>query len=773
MSSPSDTRPAVAPGSGAGAIGSGGGWSGSRRLLRLLRDIMKGGGSRQNRLDQVVRLIAQDMVAEVCSVYVMWQDRKLVLFATEGLRQEATHKTTLKVGEGLVGVIAASERPLALSDAQKHPSFAYRPETGEEIFRSLMGVPILRSGQVMGVVVVQNKTQRHYLEEEVEALETVAMVLAELLVSGKDNETEEGALWETNRLPARLAGTALTRGLAVGEAVLHNRGIVISQVVAENPEQEEERLQDALTEMREAIDRMLSRKDMAAVGEHRDVLETYRLFAEDHGWLNRIREAVLSGLTAEAAVQKVQNDNRVRMEAISDPYIRERLSDLEDLGNRLLHHLLDLDDISRSDLPDDMVLIARDLGPAELLDYDLGRLRAVALEEGSPTSHVAIMARALEIPVIGRCKGIVRQSREGDRLIVDSDNEQVMLRPTADTIADFTRSMAQQTKKREELASVRDLPSVTLDGHPISLSVNAGLLIDLPQLHQSGADGIGLYRTEIPFMIRNSMPNVVAQQDLYGRVLDHAREKPVIFRTLDIGGDKQLPYWQGDREENPALGWRSLRIGLDRPALLRLQLRALFRAAAGRELRVMFPMVSDVSEFEAARALLEREREREQALGHVPPARLEIGAMLEVPALVWQLPALFRLCDFVSLGSNDLCQFTFAADRGNPLLARRYDVLSPAILSMLKFIADQAQDTDCRLTLCGEMAGDPLEAMAILGCGFTNLSMAAPGLPAIKSMLRSLNLAHLRQFLAPHLESPMPSLRSDLLAYAENQDVKV
>ncbi len=757
---------------GAGLYGPGG-WSGSRRLLRMLRDIMKGSGDQQHRLDQVVHLIAQDMVAEVCSIYVVTPNSRLLLFASQGLRPEAVRNTSFKFGEGLVGVIADSGRPLAFSEAQKHPSFAYRPETGEEIYQSLMGVPILRSGRVMGVVVIQNKTRRHYQEEEIEALETVAMVLAELLTVGESGTVEEMLGWQKDVLPSRLSGLMLTDGLAVGTVALHNRGIVIKQVVAEDPEAEKARLNQALEEMRDAIDVMLARKDMAAVGEHREVLETYRMFSEDHGWLSRIREAVLGGLTAEAAVQKVQYDNRARMEQVSDPYIRERLADLEDLGNRLLTHLIKPDMLDQRVLPDDMVLVARDLGPAELLDYDLKHLRAVVLEEGSPSSHVAIMARALGVPMIGRCAGIVKQAQEGDPVIVDGDNEQVILRPSREIRENYTLAMAIKAQRQAELAETKDLPAVTHDGVDIGLSVNAGLLIDLPHLHESGADGIGLYRTEIPFMIRNSMPDVAAQEDLYARVLDHAKEKHVVFRTLDVGGDKTLPYWRGDREENPALGWRSIRIGLDRPGLLRLQLRALLRAGAGRRLDIMFPMISQVSEFRAARALLEREQARAAALGQVLPRDVQVGAMLEVPALVWQLTALFRDCDFVSVGSNDLFQFTFAADRGNPRLARRYDVLSPAFLAMLHGIAIHARAAGRRVTLCGEMAGDPLEAMAVLGCGYDHLSMAPPSVAAVKSMLRSLDLGHLRHFLQGQLTAPHSSLRPALTEYAARYGVAI
>ncbi len=749
-------------------------WAGSRRLLRLLRELMKERGGSQQKLDKIVQLIAQDIVAEVCSIYVLRPGDVLELFATMGLKPEAVHQTRLHVEEGIVGQVAALAMPLALSDAQKHPNFAYRPETGEEIYQSLLGVPIQRAGRVIGVLAVQNVTSRSYTDEEVEALETVAMLLAELFAGGEIDLVDETASGgEGQGKPMRLDGLALNEGLAAGYVVPHTRGIVISQVIADDPEAERTRLVEAVAEMRGAIDDLLARADIAELGEHREVLEVYRMFAEDKGWIGRIDEAILSGLTAEAAVEKIQVDTRARMSKVKDPYLKERLSDLEDLGNRLLHHLLELDGSDAQDLPDEMVLVARNLGPAELLDYDAERLRAVVLEEGSPTAHVVIMARALNIPVIGRCRDIVTSARAGDRIVVDADNEQVLLRPNAEVSASFANTIAERDRRKEIFAATRDLPPVTADGQRISLNINAGLLIDVPHLHDSGADGIGLYRTEIPFMVRDTFPGITAQTELYGRIVEQAAGKPVTFRTLDVGGDKVLPYWQGEVDENPAMGWRAIRIGLDRPAVLRQQLRALLRAAQGGELRIMFPMISDVAEFESARALLDREIQRETSRDGLLPSTVKVGVMLEVPSLVWQLPALLNHVDFISVGSNDLFQFQFAADRGNPRLVRRYDVLAPGFLKLLHGIAEQANARGVALSLCGDMAAHPLEAMALLGCGFTSLSMPAPSVAPIKTMVRSLALSALRDAVRPWLDLPDQSLRSRLRDYAQDKGVEV
>lgn len=749
--------------------------TGARSLLGRLRIVMAGAGSPEDRLTEVVQSIASSMNAEVCSTYIRRAGDILELYATEGLFPEAVHRTRLRLGEGLVGVIAATARPLSLSDAQSHPAFAYRPETGEEIYHSLMGVPILRSGQVTGVLVVQNRSRRHYTDEEIETLQTVAMVLAELvagggLVSRDELHPTEGIA----TLPHRLDGLRLNPGVAIGIAVLHQPSIVISQFVAEDPEAELVRLDVGIEQMQRAIDRLLASSGLGDGGEHADILETYRMFAEDRGWLGRIREAVRSGLTAEAAVQKVRDDTRARMKQISDPYVRERLADLEDLANRLQHHLSGETTIIPSDqLPDDVVLIARNMGPAELLDYDRRRLRALILEEGSPTSHVAIVARALDIPVVGRCKGALSQIEPDDLLVVDGDNAQVMIRPSEDIQVAVEQRLAERRTRRAVYQSARNLPAVTRDGVTVGLYMNAGLLIDLPELDASNADGIGLYRTELPFMIRSSFPSVIEQAHLYRRILEQANGKPVVFRTLDIGGDKLLPYLPETIEENPAMGWRAIRIALDRPTMLRHQLRALILGAFGQSFSVMFPMVAETAEFLAAKRILDLELQRAKQRGRKLPERIQVGAMIEVPSLIFQLDTLCKHADFVSVGSNDLMQFLFASDRGNPRLADRYDLLSPPALRCLREILLVTQRAGVRVSVCGEMAGNPLEAMALIGLGFRHLSMTPGAIGPVKAMVRTIDSGPLSLFVSHLLEQPDHSFRSKLRDYAADHGITV
>jgi phosphotransferase system enzyme I (PtsP) len=742
-----------------------------RRLLKRIRDLMAAGGSGQERLNQIVKFIASDMVAEVCSIYLVRGGEQLELFATEGLKQEAVHKTRLAMGEGLVGDIAAHARPLALADAQSHANFAYRPETGEEIYHSLMGVPILRGGRTLGVVVVQNRTFREYTEEEIETLQTIAMVLAELVAGGLNVAAGAGDLGPapTALGTMRLDGLRLSDGIAVGRAVLHQPRITIRQMVAENIDAELKRLADAVSSMHLALDAMIERTDFAD-SEQREVLESYRMFAEDHGWLTRIREAVESGLTAEAAVQKVQEDTRARMSQIADPYLRERLADLEDLGNRLLQHLLG-DWTAAEELPEEAVIVARNLGPAELLDYDRKKLRAVLLEEGSPTSHVAIIAQALDLPVLGRVRDVLAKIDPGDTIIVNAEQSHAILRPSEDVRDAMASAIQARAIRQASYEGLRDQPAVTRDGVNISLNLNAGLLIELDHLAATGAEGVGLYRTEIPFMIRTSFPDVEAQVDIYRRVLDKAAGKPVVFRTLDIGGDKHLPYLEESLDENPAMGYRAIRLALDKPLMLREQLRAMLRAAAGRRLDVMFPMVAEVAEFDEARALLELELERERRRGRPIPETLRVGTMIEVPALFWQLSALCERVDFLSVGSNDLLQFLFASDRGNPQLADRYDALSPPVLSFLAALAEQSAALNKPLTLCGDMASKPLEAMTLVGLGFRSLSMPAAAIGPVKEMVRRLELAPLGRYVKGLMRLPDHSVREKLRVYAQDHGV--
>jgi phosphotransferase system enzyme I (PtsP) len=683
---------------------------GPRVLLKRLREVMAEPVAAQKRLDKIAQTIAANMVAEVCSIYVMRPGDVLELYATEGLRREAVHKSRLKSGEGLVGSIARDAIGLNLADAQTHPAFKYLPETGEEIYHSFLGVPVMRGGTVMGVLVVQNRTRRHYSEEEEEALQTVAMVLAEVIASGELKEVATDVAGDVAHIRSHhRRGEPLAEGVALGHVVLHQPRVVIHNFIAEDVPAERQRLDDAVAQLRDHVDRLVDVSDASRASEYSDVLEAFRMFAYDKGWANRLREAIGTGLTAEAAVERVHNDNRARMLRTADPYLRERMHDLDDLANRLLRILTGaLATASRSDLPPSAIVVARNMGPAELLDYDRSRLSGVVLEEGGRTSHVAIVARALGIPAIGQAADLIDLVDTGSPIIVDGGTGEIFVRPSADLHKAYAEKVRFYARKHAQFAALRDRPATTRDGIRIELNINAGLIVDLPHLHDSGAEGIGLYRTELHFMMAQRFPRLTSQLRHYETVIAQARGKPVVFRTLDIGADKFLPYLRQPKEDNPALGWRSIRMSLERPALLRLQLRALLMAGAGRSMKIMFPMIADVEEYRRAQEAVESEKAYLRGRGHRLPEPLQLGVMIEIPSLIWQLDNLLPLVDFASIGSNDLVQFLFASDRGNPKLAGRYDPLSPAALAAMRLIVEAAARHGKPVTLCGELGGRPL-----------------------------------------------------------------
>ena len=732
---------------------------GPRVLLRRLREVMAEPVSAQDRLDKVVVLIAANMVAEVCSVYVLRVDGTLELYATEGLKREAVHETVLKADEGLVGLVASEANPINLSDAQAHPAFSFRPETGEEIYHSFLGVPVLRAGNTLGVLVVQNRARRTYTEEEEEALQTTAMVLAEMIASGELSSIARPGAEPVARHSLHISGTALADGIALGHVVLHEPRVVITNVIADDVPRELKRLDAAIATFRADLDRMLEHGDVADGGEHREVLEAYRMFGYDQGWLHKMREAVMTGLTAEAGVERVQSDTRARMLRASDPYLRDRLHDLDDLANRLMRVLMGQDHApTREQLPENAILVARSMGPAALLDYDRKRLRGLVLEEGGPTSHVSIVARALGIPTVGEIANATGLVEPGDAVIVDGTTGDVHMRPPSDIETAYAERVKLRARRQAQYRALRDKPCVTKDGHKFALMINAGLTIDLPHLDETGAAGIGLFRTELQFMVADTLPRTNEQLGLYRTVLDAAGKRPVTFRTLDIGGDKVLPYMRNIEEENPALGWRAIRLGLDRPGLLRSQVRALLRAAGGRELRIMFPMIAMVEEFDKAKSLVEMELTHLRRHGHALPERVHIGTMLEVPALLFQLDELLARVDFLSVGSNDLMQFLYAADRGNARVSKRFDPLSAPVLRALKDIADKGRKHGKPVALCGELASQPIGALALAILGFRSLSLSPSAVGPIKALLLDLDCRKGESAILPFLDQPVGSV---------------
>jgi len=746
--------------------------SAPRVLLRRLREAMANSPGGKVSLDAIVELVAANVVAEVCSIYITRPDNSLELYATQGLKQEAVHNTRLEPDEGLVGLIASSARPVNLPDAQSHPAFSLRPETGEESYSSFLGVPVLRGGRTLGVLTIQNVKPRKYNDEEVEALQTIAMVLAEIISSGAIEGVSVTEADPRRAQTQSAKGVVLSEGIALGHIVFHEPQIMITRLISEDATTELSRLEAAIEQLRHSVDEMLERRDVPLTGEHREILEVYRVFAHDEGWLRKLREAVNAGLTAEAAVKRVQNVQREQMLRHRDSFWRERLHDMDDIANRLLRLLAGRNETAASEeLPKDTILVARTMGASELLDYNRDKLRGVVLEEGGLTSHVAIVARALGVAAIGETEHALSITAPGDAAVLDAEQGVLHVRPNQDLVKSYTDKVRFRARRQAQYARLREKEARTRDGQRIHLRMNAGLPLDIPHLVDSGADGIGLYRTELQFMISSKLPKLHQQMRTYREIMDAADDKPVVFRTLDIGGDKVLPYIRHTQEPNPALGWRAVRIALDRPALLRTQIRALLRACAGRDLRVMIPFVTDVAELREARTYMNKEIAHARRHGYELPRQVHMGAMIEVPALLWQLDDLLPEVDFISVGSNDLFQFLFAADRGNANVASRFDPLSLAGLRVLREIATSAERHNVPLTLCGELAGRPIEAMALIGLGYRSISMSAASIGPVKAMVLELDAEKLESYVLEWLETSNQSIRARLRDFAEANNI--
>ncbi|SMX23427.1 phosphoenolpyruvate--protein phosphotransferase [Boseongicola aestuarii] len=737
----------------------------SRKLLGRLREALAESSAGQARLDRITQLIASSMQTEVCSIYLFRDEETLELCATEGLKPDAVHQTRMRLGEGLVGRVARTGKVINTADAPATKGFRYMPETGEEVYSSFCGVPIQRLGERLGVLVVQSKEARVFFEDEVYALEVVAMVLAEMTELGAFVGEGE-ALRARHTLPVMFRGSVGQEGVAEGYVWLHEPRVVIANPIADDPEIETKRLREAVDKLRMSVDDMLSSvSNETADKDQREVMEAYRMFANSRSWLRRMEEDIAAGLSAEAAVEKEQSAARTRMSQVPDAYLRERLHDLDDLSNRLLRILTGQGRDTGAALPDKAILVARNIGPAELLDYGRERLQGIVLEQGSVGSHAAIVARAWAIPLIIHAAKVATEALNGDHVMVDGDQGLVHLRPDDTVVAAFRDKIAMQAKAQERYSGLKSLPAQTKCGAVVALHMNAGLIADLPSLENSGAEGVGLFRTELQFLIRSKVPRRGELAAIYTRVLDAAKGKPVVFRTLDIGSDKVLPYMKREDEPNPALGWRAIRVGLDKPGVMRMQLQALIRATKGRPLTVMFPFVAQFDEFKQAREHVFSELEREKKLGHVLPETVRVGAMLETPSLAFAPRQFFEMADFISIGGNDLKQFFFAADRENERVRRRYDTLNVSYLTFIEKIVERCAETSTPVSFCGEDAGRPIEALCFAAMGLRALSMRPASIGPVKHLLRRVDLTEAKKMIDASRESGVQSVRGDVMEW--------
>ena len=742
-------------------------------ILQQLRAISEGQDNISSKLNSIVKMIAEQMSADAAACYITVEGNRLALAAAYKMNPDALNKVIFRFGEGLTGEVAQNSRTLSVADAWSHPKFVHKEELGEDEYKSYIGIPLIRWRRSVGVLALQNKAVHEYTALDVEILETVGMVLSEIVSSEEMNEWRKD--FDKNSSVSyreKLKGLSLSKGYGLGVAVVHRRRQVVTKIFAEDKDKELHRLEIAFGQMNADLDKKLAEAKLG-MGEHVDILDAYRMFASDKGWYKKISNNIQSGLTAEAAVERAYEDMWNRLSGTTDVYLKERLHDLRDVSDRLSSYLSGDFGYAGGANAKDIVVVAQTMGPADLMDYDYTKIRGLIIEDGTPTMHVAIVAKALNIPVVAKIKGIFGEVKTGELIAVDGMDGYVYLHPSQQIQESFKNKIAEKERLQAKLAELKELPARTKDGVNINLYLNIGLAFDLDYIETTKCDGIGLYRTEIPFMASEMMPDVERQISYYKELMDRAGDKKVIFRSLDVGSDKLLPYWGNVGEENPAIGWRSIRITLDRRAILRKQIRAFLRAAVGKELNVMFPMITNLSEFEEAKETLLLELEKEKKRGEAIPSKVNVGLMIEVPSVVFQLDALLQQADFISIGTNDLAQFIFACDRGNPRLTERYDVLSSPFLTVMNEIITKANKHGVYCSVCGEMASNPIEAMALIGLGYRNLSMSGSAFGRVKSMVRSIHVDEVSDYIHNLLKSNEKTLRPQLISYAYDHGIEI
>ncbi len=711
------------------------------------------------KLNRVMELIAQGFNADACACYITVDDIYLELFCKHGIEDE--YKGNIRYGETITGEIAEQRCSISKTDSS-HPTF-----------KSALGSPMLRWNKTAGVILIINKQEKQYSEEETSMLETIAMFLTTFFSTEEINAYKKKLIKSRGlNLKDRLKGVVLNKGFGIGCAVVHQRRQALVKIFAEDKNIELARLEDAKTRMNKNLDEKFNATRLG-IGEHTDILETYRMFAKDKGWYKKISDNIEIGLTAEAAIEKAYEDMWNRLSISTDSYLRERLLDLRDVADRLQLFLSGDNNTNIENTNEDIIIVAQTMGPADLMDYDYTKIRGLIIEDGTPTMHVAIVAKALNIPVIAKIHGIFKDVKDGELLGIDGREGYVYINPANDIKEKFQSRQKDLSMVLKQLDKLKRYPNKTLDGVKIKLNINIGLDFDMDYLESTKCDGIGLYRTEIPFMSSDKMPDVNEQIAFYKKLIDRANNKSVIFRSLDVGSDKLLPYWNDMDEDNPAIGWRSIRITLDRRAILRKQMKAFIRAAAGKELKVMFPMIASLDEFLEAKETLLLEFEKEKRKQMPVPKSIKIGLMIEVPSVIFQLDEILKHADFISVGTNDLAQFMFACDRGNPRLTDRYDVLSAPFLRVLREIIKKANKANVPCSVCGEMASNPIEALVLIGLGYRNLSVAGSAYSNIKNMIRSLRVQDISDYIQVLLKSPKRTLRPQLLSYAFDHAIAI
>lgn len=726
-------------------------------MLKTLRRIVQEVNAAEDlpeALNIVVRSVNRSMDTEACSIFLLDSEKgENVLVATEGLNQDFVGKIRLKLGEGLVGLVAERAEPINLENASLHPNYIHYPGLGEERLKAFLGVPIIHQRHVLGVLIVHQHLERSFDESEEAFLVTLSAQVAATILYGLSSGDLQKIYQPTAELPkdVLLGGISGAPGVAIGQAVVvypltQLRSIPDRKISEDQIEIEIQNFHAALATTADAIQQLS--QNMKANGlpdEELALFDVYLKILDSETIINEVTQEISAGQWAQGALRTVVESHIAVFEQMDDPYLQERASDLKDLGERVLFHLQAKSE-RRAEFPEKTILVGEEVTPSSLAEVPEGRLAGVVSVRGSGNSHVAILARALGVPTVFGLTGVRVDNLEGDELIVDGYYGQVYRRPSPMLRQEFLSLMKEEQEFDQELESLRDLPAETLDNHIIQLYVNTGLAPDVGKALNVGAEGVGLYRTEVPFMTKDRFPSEEEQRIIYRQLLQAFVPRPVIMRTLDVGGDKALPYFPVV-EDNPFLGWRGIRITLDHPEILLVQLRAMLQASAGlNNLHIMFPMISAVSEIEEALRLFRQAYEETLAEGFdiVMP---QIGVMVEIPSAVYQAQVLAKRVDFLSVGSNDLTQYLLAVDRNNARVSGLYDSLHPAVLRALMQVVAGAHRENKKVSICGEMAGDPLAAILLLAMGFDGLSMNATRLLRIKLVIRKFTLKRAKQLL--------------------------
>ncbi|MFL2849499.1 MAG: phosphoenolpyruvate--protein phosphotransferase [Pseudohongiellaceae bacterium] len=697
----------------------------------------------QSALNIIVHRVREALSTQVCSVYLLDTDiNSHVLMASEGLKEEAIGHVSLELGEGLVGLVAKHAEPINLQDASNHPSYYYVEETGEEVFHAFLGVPIIHHRAVLGVLVVQHEDRRRFDEGEEAFLITLSAQLAGVIAHAEATGAIEGLSPSGHKVSDTVfPGISGSSGVAIGQAVVVFPPADLNQIPdrhTKNIEKEIEFFNACLNAVQDDMRELHNQLAGQVAEEERQLFDVYVRMLDDDALGNEVVERIKTGSWAQGALAYVANEHVRAFEMMSDEYLRERAADIRDLCSRVLFYLQEEDPVTTEYL-DDTILVSEELTPAMLAEAPTEKLKGLISAKGSGNSHVAILARTMGVPTVMGAVDLPFNQLDGKQIILDGYRGEVISNPSVQLLTRYENTIKEQDQLVAGLENLKDLPCETADNHRVHLWVNTGLMSDVMHSLDQGAEGIGLFRTEVPFLLSERFPSEQEQTKIYREQLEAFAPKLVTMRTLDVGGDKDLPYFPIE-EENPFLGWRGIRVTLDHPEIFMAQVRAMLRASIGLEnLQIMLPMISNVNEVNSATQLIKRAH-RELLQENLDVKYPPIGVMIELPAAVYQTRALAKLVDFISVGSNDLTQYLLAVDRNNPRVANLYSAFHPAILNALYQVVLQAQGEKKPVSICGEMAGDPGAALLLLAMGFDTLSMNASALLKVKSVIRSVSL---------------------------------